>query len=568
MLIYRSSERTVSVAAALADLQRALESAATYDALVSILIDFGSLESGVADALCPAQDERLPTLDALRNMSRRLGRLVAAYWDASDEACWRREALQAIRTLRMTPLPARVVTSAPEGYAYYGVFPDMYLDAARRVARARRPRQAACIGLRSIGTSLSAMAQAGLENEGCRVFSATVRPRGNPFDRQVVFGPELATALSAPLDLVLVVDEGPGISGSSFAGTVRALHGLGIPPDRIVLLPTWDPDPAALRSTAAQSVWASHERVVADFDALWIGSGRLAHAFGAHAALENVSAGAWRKHLCAKPWPAVQPQHERRKYLFSDGERTVMTKFVGLGRMGDHAYMRMERLADTGFSPPPIALHHGFAASALCPGRPVPRGSTDPELPTRLAEYLAFVAKEFRTGNPANPEPLLQMIAVNTDAARMALPAEAARVLDGLSKHSVEAAALDARMLPHEWIATGRMFVKTDAADHHDDHFYPGPQDPAWDVAATLIEFALPRAAEAAFLDRYIRVSEDTHICDRLPFFRIGYLAFRLGYAMMAIPATDHGDDGPRWRRMRDGYAGQLQKELAACAGG
>ncbi|MBZ5585043.1 MAG: hypothetical protein LAQ30_23105, partial [Acidobacteriia bacterium] len=37
------------------------------------------------------------------------------------------------------------------------------------------------------------------------------------------------------------------------------------------------------------------------------------------------------------------------------------------------------------------------------------------------------------------------------------------------------AIALDGRMLRHEWLETARGYMKADALDHHDDHFFPGP---------------------------------------------------------------------------------------------
>jgi hypothetical protein len=571
MLIYRPSGQAVCPAAALAEIGEALVVAAAYDDLVAVLIDYGAIESGIADELSPCTDDCLPVLGEAREVGRCLAHALAAVWDSAPEAArrWRAAARQALARLGTAPLPASVRIGTPEGYAYYGVSPELYLEAARDLARARRPERAVCLGLRSIGTSLSAVVQAGLEGDGCLVRCATARPRGHPFDRHLALGPALRSLLTAPADLVLVVDEGPGISGSSFGGTAQALCALGIPAERIVLLPSWIPDPAQLRSESARDTWARHDKAAADFDRLWIASGRLARAFGAEGPLQDCSAGQWRERVwTGKEWPAVQPQHERRKYLAARDGQSLLLKFAGLGRFGRRAQARAERLADAGFTLPPLALRHGFLAAEVAPGRPLRRGEANWALALRIAEYLAYIAREFRSGRPASADALFELITVNTAQAGLALPAAALHRLEALRPHieQTEAVALDARMLPHEWVGADGHWVKTDATDHHDDHFFPGPQDPAWDVAATLVEFRLPAGAEQAFLDRYCTLAGDTTLSDRLPLLQLAYLAFRLGYASLAADATAGTDDGPRWETCKATYTQCLRRNGAAAA--
>jgi hypothetical protein len=110
------------------------------------------------------------------------------------------------------------------------------------------------------------------------------------------------------------------------------------------------------------------------------------------------------------------------------------------------------------------------------------------------------------------------------------------------------AVALDGRMLPQEWLQTAEGFVKTDALDHHDDHFYPGPQDIAWDPAACGVEFH----CEERLLECYTRESGDHGVAGRLPFYRAAYLAFRLGYCDMAAASLGETSDGRRFRRARE----------------
>lgn len=112
----------------------------------------------------------------------------------------------------------------------------------------------------------------------------------------------------------------------------------------------------------------------------------------------------------------------------------------------------------------------------------------------------------------------------------------------------VMATRLDARMFPHEWLDTAGGWVKTDSADHADDHFYPGPCDIAWDLAATCEEWHLEPAAMRYLLDAYGRASGDRTARARLPFYRVAYLASRAGYAHMAAQQLKHTDEGRRFR--------------------
>ncbi|MGI9090036.1 MAG: hypothetical protein ACR2GG_02900, partial [Gemmatimonadaceae bacterium] len=123
--------------------------------------------------------------------------------------------------------------------------------------------------------------------------------------------------------------------------------------------------------------------------------------------------------------------------------------------------------------------------------------------------------------------------------------------------------ALDGRMLPHEWLRSGDTLIKTDATDHHDDHFFPGTQDIAWDLAATAVEFKLDDRAERYLLERYSAASGDRHIAERVPFYRIAYLAHRVGYATLASETLDPSDDQSRWLAMAAAYRNQLRGALS-----
>ena len=64
-------------------------------------------------------------------------------------------------------------------------------------------------------------------------------------------------------------------------------------------------------------------------------------------------------------------------------------------------------------------------------------------------------------------------------------------------------------------------------------------------------------------MSRYAALSGDGDIARRLPFYRLGWLAFRLGYSDMAAKPLGDLPDGARFRGLRDRYAAYLREEIA-----
>ncbi|HEX6617875.1 MAG TPA: hypothetical protein VF046_16340 [Gemmatimonadales bacterium] len=574
MLVYREQRREAQPARLLGALRDDLaaltpSSADVHDRAVRILIDLGVLEAALADAVHSEADGLHPLTDALRRASVAAGHLLWHSWHGGREwlGPWAARLHAAIGAVGALAAPARIETSVPEGYAYYGLFPEIYVAAAVRCARALRAPRVVCIGIRSIGTSLSAVVTAALEELGIETLALTVRPRGHPFDRRLCLAPDLAARLRDHVnEPVLVVDEGPGLSGSSFAGTARALSELGWKDERIILLPSWRCDGATLRSHDARARWHRHPQYCAAFEDVWVATGRLP-ALAPDTTLTEVSAGAWRPLVLDDPtrYPAVHPQHERRKLLArpSRADRAPMLlRFAGLGRYGDAALARARALSASGIVAAPLGLTHGFLIQEFTPGSPVAPGTPRAELVGTMARYLAYLRRCHATDAAATP--LGSMLATNVreglgDAAADRL---SRRLAELPAPTGEQAVALDGRMLPHEWLETPNGYLKADAVDHHDDHFFPGPQDIAWDVAGTCLEFGLEGPARRDFLERYRRESGDTTIASRLPYCALAYLAFRLGYAEMAAGSLAGTDDGRRFGRQMKRYRGLLEREL------
>lgn len=244
----------------------------------------------------------------------------------------------------------------------------------------------------------------------------------------------------------------------------------------------------------------------------------------------------------------------------------MLLKFAGLGRYGSATHARAERLAEAGFTPPVVGLCDGFLLQTFVPGRPLCRADADASLLRRAAGYLAHLRRRFACDRRIAVEPLLEMIEVNVIEGlgtgwrhRLGDLDRFHRVLAG-----APAVAVDGRMMPHEWLRTPRGLLKTDAVDHHADHFFPGPQDIAWDVAGFGAEFGLRERATRDFADEVAILSGDRSLTARLPFYRVAYLAHRLGYASLAAQTLGPLPDGPRMATLVRRYRRQLRLAIAA----
>lgn len=564
MLIYREADRPGQPALLLAQLAARLQAltgggACPHAALVELLIDFGELESAVADAACPAEDELLPVLDDFGQLSVMLGRLFWRSWRQGLDGAALAPLAPALERLGAAALPEAVRLRVPEGYAYYALYPETYLQAAEQLLAELRPQRVVCLGLRNIGSSLSAVVAGTLAVHGCPVWRHTLRPHGPPFERRPVPGPRLAAALRDWADAhFLVVDEGPGLSGSSLCGTAAALTALGVPEARIAFLPSWAPESLPFASADTRARWPRHRKWLGSFEDLWLRSGRLGTA------LRDLGGGGWRAVLYEgkAEQPAVQPQHERRKYLGAEGG--VLLKFAGLGRYGAAKRELAERLAAAGFAPPVQDLRDGFLVSDFVPGRPLAAADLDGELLDTALRYLDFRQRALPAARTVDFAALCGMISVNVAEG---LGADWRARLAPLARYrtQVEAAApvaVDGRMQPHEWLRTPRGYLKTDGVDHHDDHFLPGAQDIAWDVAGFAAEFGLGESVLRDFVQQLAARTGDGALGARLPFYRVAYLAFRLGYAQMAAGALGGTPDGARMAALARRYGVLLRRAI------
>jgi hypothetical protein len=432
------------------------------------------------------------------------------------------------------------------------------------------------IGLRSIGTSLAAAVATGAGAQ----LPVTLRPAGHPFHRELRVGPRLEQWLlsqSSETEFA-IVDEGPGLSGSSFGATADWLEDHGIARERMHFFPGHAGNLGPVASVRHRQRWQQIRRHLVPFEVLlgeeqgWFAQG----VPGAEPALNDMAAGQWRRQLYAQEqdWPPANTFQERRKYLFRAQGRTWLAKFVGLGRYGAWRRTLAQKLAEGGFGIAPLELRRGFLVSEwIAEARTLHQsGLMDRSaFLAHIARYLAFRQRELpalRAATGATPAQLLEMSRVNIAEG---LGQEYASRIDPWRERlttlsqRVRPVVTDNRLQPWEWLvlADGRI-LKADATDHCLSHDCIGMQDLAWDLAGAIVEFDLA-ADERQYLERQLvrRTGRDVDP-EILSFHLLAYLAFQLGYYTLAAQTHEPALPGEAARlgAAAQCYAGKLRLHL------
>ena len=339
MISFRDAWRVSETAAELGELDRLARSG---DA-TSLLVQAGEVEQGILDALHPDRDGWSPIGEALRGVTLAAAR---AYLGASDAD----EARAALASVPRDSLPRRIRIKAPEGYLHYALDPAAYAASARRYAReagAERSARAVVLGIRSIGTSLSAVVAAALGTDR----TVTLRPRGPSGGRKVEVDRELGVRLESWLSSggdVLVADEGPGSTGETFWCVRQWLRSMRVDDGRIVLLPSGGGG-MPLAPAERRDWFASARRFAPEPDPARIR--RVADQLGI-GELRDLSWGGWRGEFDGGMDVPAAPNHERLKFrgVAGDGSACII-RYAGLGRWGSEAVERARVLAEVGAGP-------------------------------------------------------------------------------------------------------------------------------------------------------------------------------------------------------------------------
>jgi hypothetical protein len=554
LLVFRGDRRRASgkdmKAALIARLEQ-VRSPLSNRTLVGALLLAGEFECGVADAYPEAAQscERLTDgiADALlagertssSNPASNLDFQKSEFHSLSIGPTISESLINAARALTTVE---QLSISTPEGFAYYALHPLAYADAMRQIPASEH---LLIVGIRSIGTTLSAVAAAAARARGILTERMTARPQGHPYNRTAEFTPEQMAEVSQAVSsgaTFVVVDEGPGLSGSSFLAVAEALERTGASTEKIILISSHEPDINTLCADNAARRWQRFRCIPAGGEAR-----RPTEA------VDFIDGGQWRSRVFANKseWPATWTNFERLKYLSlsQKGEQRLF-KFAGLGHYGDVVLEREKKVAAAGFGLVPREESDGFVSYSWMYGRTLTARDLSRETLVRLAEYCAFRQRAFAV-EVFHLNALQHMAEHNLRELGFELP------VDLRLERPVIA---DGKMQPHEWLLTieGKL-LKTDSGSHGDDHFFPGPTDIAWDLAGAIVEWQMSEQQTTEFLDLYYCASGD-NAKHRINGFIKAYAVFRLAYCLMAAKALNGSDEEKRLRRAADIYRTLLMK--------
>lgn len=453
------------------------------------------LDAGGPDAVCEVTDRAASLFMDLRARS------------GPDQS--RRVLIEAIAHSAQALQDEAATFRLPEGYAWYALYPDGYAETAAQWAETNTSRTVSVVGLRSIGTSLGAVVAEALRRKGVAVrHRLTVRPQGHPFARESV----LPRGACAAGDAWIIVDEGPGLSGSSMASVADALQRDGVDERDIVFFCGHGKGPGP-EADAAVRRWWTPERC-------WFTATEALH-----------------------------PTPDAGSRLLFGGFAAVNAR---LDTLTDIKLERQARLHEKGIAMAARRLSNGWMAI------------TDEGTPLTVVDlHGSFIRKTLARYIAAASCP-----AEGEDDSRHAI----ARVAEALAQFGAEDMrgyaeraeretgcphlAGDGRLGPEQWtrLADGRV-LKRDATGTEWGHDWSGPQPILWDVAGAAAEWDMPADATHALCTA---LAED-HGIVVMPL----ALAFHeAGYCVLGLARARHEGDGVQALK----YEARLRAALARMA--
>lgn len=593
-------EKAAKIRAGLERLEKVELRIERHAILADLLVEAGALEQGILDHQFASHKEERPS--PMGEAASRLTRAVAEVLLPSfrtlgalppgESVRFATEPIEnALEALLALELPDEIAVSVPEGYAFYGLYPETYFCAAEALRR-EGSVPLRVIGIRSIGTGLAAAVAA---VAGERATVANVRPGGHPFSRKLTIGQRLGSELIAGIGedhgadgsrpCFAVVDEGPGLSGSSFGCVADWLEDRGVAPEDISFFPSHSGGLGPYASERHRMRWGRARRHVVEFERVFASpEGRwpltrwVEDLTGnPEGPLEDLSAGRWRERLFPdrSQWPAADIQGERRKYLLPAAGRRWLLKFAGIGRYGREKLALAEALGEAGLIPPVAGLRHGFLVGPwLEEVRPLPLAPEVDRLAllNAVARYLAFRVSHFPASSAdrgASPLKLFEMASFNTERALEPHLGWAIQEWEdrlGEITRWERPVLTDNKMHAWEWLVTPEgKILKADALDHHQGNDLVGSQDPAWDLAGATVELNLDEA-ELAFLADVVARRGGIPRAEpvQLGFYTVAYLAFQVGRHTLAAEALEHSApaESAGLRSEVDRYAERLRHAL------
>lgn len=573
MLVYGDPEFRCTTSEAVALLRATLEQSEPrdLDSLRRLLIQLGQLEQSVADVL---EEENHP-FDPVLNEVQQVTDIAAELFCSAVSGCSAKYCIRNLENaLSLIQLPdCHLTIKIQEGFEFYTLFPEQFLASTLQWCRQRKREmgeKGLVVGIRSIGTTLSAVVATTLRKQGHNVERISVRPQGHPFERT------LAHPIRNEARFAIIVDEGPGISGSSMVAAAQALVRSGIDRGNIFFFPGSNKEPGPAASESVREWWNRTDRTFTSVDSCdWRGRDLETILLQKSAALTNktflkvekLSGGLWRRLVCESyrnQLPSFAP-FEREKFLCraEDGSG-LLWKFSGLGSLVANP-SQTQSPERSSFVINTIASHHGFSAYPWVNGERMTRDQLTRPLLQHMASYLFVSARKPLPVNEHDSaiDRLVEMTYCNarnilgeSAASASMASAEAARKCAHLPSYG------DGRLGPWEWIRTRNgTIVKSDWSGHDADHTLVGRQSILWDVAGLAIEWDFSEAAEEQLIA--IAANANIHIdFNALNFFKIAYSAFQMGKASLCESLASNADDRERLAAAKKFYCNSLSLNL------
>jgi len=514
----------------------------SLDAARDLLIACGQIEQAISDVGIDDSTARQATNRAADYFLN----IVRAPAEKAGAREFSLSSVQSLLTQALAAAPSELRIKIPEGCAFYCLYPEQYASAAQQWSTQHEPGgDVLVVGIRSIGTNLSALVASALNQHGHKASRVTVRPGGHPFAREV----ELP-AFTGKFSAALVVDEGPGLSGSSIAAVIRALKKSGIRDNTI--FPSHAGAPGEAASPEVREIWKFTPRIVTPvltknweenfvFADLKSTSERLLQSVVVESL--DLSSGLWRDLFKAEhPYPSA-PAFERTKYLLrAENGRGMLWKFAGLGcgrgmtSLADEAWDKQKQLAEEGWCPLPAAQANGFIGTEWIDATPVTCAEfrRDPDRSSEiLSRYILAAANPplSRVQITENAGRLQNMTVLNI---REALGENHARQVPNLADRLETLLPLpsygDGRLGPHEWLSFGNQPLKADIWGHDADHTCVGQQSILWDIAGAMMEWEMTQAQKTIFCNRFADQAWPIDL-EALRFHLLAYCAFQTGVA-------------------------------------
>jgi hypothetical protein len=538
----------------------------SLDGIRTLLIQCGELEQAASDASSTLGSAALSLFEEATDAA---AAALAISWQERTSGAGAQQVRDLLR--RMThaldqapPWESAVTIKVPEGFAHYALYPEQYVSAARSWATEHPPgpdRRLLVVGIRSIGTTLSAVVAAALRQEGWDARRITVRPTGHPWDRALELSRE---EVGQPV-WALVVDEGPGLSGSSMAAVAAALHAAGVDADRIAFFPGHGGEPGSAAPESSRAWWQRATRWVVPREALrWNGQSlpealaglvpSLCPEAGAVVHIEDLAGGQWRNVAGSRveEWPPACAPFEPPKYrCVTAGGRAFLWKYHGLSTApgtglsaAEAAAQQLNDRAAGGWAQAALGSAFGFVLTEWTSGVPLSRDDLTAELQAHIGSYLAAVAGPALTEEEAESawQRLSELLYWNTwevlgEAAAARAAGWTTKTAASAPRQVGERSYGDGRLSPEHWLRTpeGR-WIKTSSTRHDADHTAVGRQPLLWDVAGALVEWGITPETAGPLLQAVGPGAGRSG--EMLTFYQMAYAAFRMGQCAMCAGLT------------------------------